>query len=161
MVPGTSCTVQVTFTPTATGARSGTLSFIPLATRGPASPRQTIALVGTGLATSLGFSGSLQFGGVSLGDSAEQSITVINQSAVTVNIASVAVSGGSGAFGIDSDGCSGAALGPGQSCTVFVGFIPAKRGSVAGQLLINDNGFPTQQSVPISGTGTCAGRLCY
>jgi uncharacterized repeat protein (TIGR01451 family) len=44
LAPGQNCTVQVTFTPSATGARSATLSFADNAAGSP----QTVALSGTG-----------------------------------------------------------------------------------------------------------------
>jgi hypothetical protein len=47
LAAGSSCTVNVTFTPTATGARTGTLS---IASNAPGSPA-TVALTGTGVST--------------------------------------------------------------------------------------------------------------
>ncbi|MGC2744304.1 MAG: choice-of-anchor D domain-containing protein, partial [Candidatus Angelobacter sp.] len=50
LAPAASCSIQVSFTPTASGARSGSLT---LSDNDPASPAQTTALSGTGLDYSL------------------------------------------------------------------------------------------------------------
>lgn len=49
LAPGASCTASVTFSPKATGTRSGTLSFVDNANNGP----QTSSLIGTGAAATL------------------------------------------------------------------------------------------------------------
>jgi len=52
VAPGGSCTVQVTFTPTATGSRTGSLTIMDNA---PGSP-QSVSLSGTGVSPNLGLS---------------------------------------------------------------------------------------------------------
>ncbi len=56
-VTGSGCTINVTFTPTATGARSGSITIVDNASVDP----QTISLSGTGTALSLSAT-SLSFG---------------------------------------------------------------------------------------------------
>jgi lysophospholipase L1-like esterase len=164
LAAGASCTLQLTFSPTATGSRTGILSYVPVESVGGVDvpgPRQTLQLVGNGVPASLTFSGPVQFGGVTVGSGADAYLTVTNQSAAIVHVSSVAIANDrSGSFGVTSDGCSGTALNPNQNCLIDVGFVPATRGSFSAQLLINDDGYPTQQSVAVTGTGVCAGRIC-
>ena len=86
------CTVHVTFTAGAVGARSGTLS---LSDDAPGSP-QTVGLTGTGVnASAVRLSATtITFAGETVGTaSTPQSVTLTNTGNVTLNIASIAVTG--------------------------------------------------------------------
>ncbi len=137
-----SCTVTVNFTPTATGARAGTLTVTDSA---PGSPH-TVGLSGTGLL--LGVSPpSLVFPGQLAGSiSAAQSVTVSNPGASSLTVTGVSASAGFA----ESDTCG--ALDSGIACTVNVTFTPAAAGPVNGSVTLVYNG--TQSVISVSGTGT-------
>jgi len=159
---GQSCTLQLAFTPTAVGTHPAILNIVPaqqVSGNWVPGPRQTVSLTGNGIAASLS-ANSLQFGAVSVGRTVSQAVTATNQSAVPVTVSSTLLNDPSGSFSVVADGCSGRTLGPGQSCAASVAFQALSRGSVTAQLLINDDGAPAQQSVSLSGSGTCSGRLC-
>jgi len=138
-----SCQLELTFTPTQSGAASGTLTFTD------ADGTQTVQLSGTGLAaptdilsaTSLAFPNTIvkQF-------SAAQTVTLTNSGGVNLTSISVSVSG---AFQI-TNGCGGI-LAPNANCTVSVQFYPAAAGYQTGTLTIQDE--LQTQTVALSGTG--------
>ncbi|MGO8734679.1 MAG: choice-of-anchor D domain-containing protein [Terriglobia bacterium] len=142
-----SCTPSVTFKPTATGSRSGTLTITDNAS--PAT--QTVSLTGTGAAAptvslssaSLTFSAQLE--GVS---SSAQSVTLTNTGSVALTITSVTASGD-----FSQTNSCGSSVAAGASCTASVTFKPTAGGSRAGNLTIADNGVGNPQSVALTGTG--------
>ena len=146
-----SCTVDVKFTPTATGSRTGTLSFTDNATGSP----QTVTLTGTGVAPTapvVSFSpSSLLFPSTTTGvTSASQAVLLTNTGNAALNITSLTPSGD---FAILSTGC-GATLGAGVGCTINVNFTPTATGSRNGLVTMVDNAAGSPHTVPLSGTGT-------
>src|SRR5262249_30864396 len=89
VAPGASCTIGVTFTPTAPGARGGTVS---VNSSDPGSP-ETLSLSGTG--TFLRFApSSLVFGAQSVGTtSTARTVSVTNTSSAPLSFLSI-ISGG-------------------------------------------------------------------
>lgn len=142
-----SCTLSVTFKPTATGSRSGTLTITDNAS--PAT--QTVSLTGTGAAAptvslspaSLTFSAQLE--GTS---SSAQSVTLTNTGSVALSITGVTASGD-----FSQTNSCGSSMAAGASCTASVTFMPTAGGSRAGNLTIADNGVGNPQSVALTGTG--------
>jgi hypothetical protein len=129
-----SCQVQVTFTPTASGSRTGVLTLTDDAFTSP----QTIALTGTGEAvlgvsiapTTLAFSGQI-LGATSNG----QVVTVTNASPAAVTVSNVAVTGNFS----QTNNCSTLAAN-GGTCSVNVKFLPSTSGSQTGTLTITNSG---------------------
>ena len=158
-VEGTPCTFQITFKPTATGTRTGTITFTDNATGSP----QVVTLTGTGTpgtATVTVTPNSLTFGSQSVGTtSAPQSVTVTNTSTASVTFAGFTISGeNAGNFGTplptSSTGCSAAGtLAAGASCTINVLFTPGANGTFTATLNIADNATGSPQMVALSGTG--------
>jgi hypothetical protein len=149
------CTVSITFTPGATGARSANLNFTDTA---PASP-QAVGLTGTGTQAGAGFSPtSLAFGNQNVSTtSAPLTVTLTNTGSATLNITNIATSGTNASdFSIASLTC-GATLAPAGTCTVNVTFRPAASGVRSANLLFTDNAPASPQAVPLSGTGTDVG----
>ena len=149
VTPNGSCTVGVTFTPTATGSRSASLSF---ADDGPDTP-QTVGLTGTGAAPVAGVSPpSLTFGNQNLGTtSGSQPVTLSNTGTAALTVTSIAISANFSA----TNNC-GASLAASGSCTINVTFSPTGAGSLNGTLTITDdsNGVTgSTQTVGLSGTG--------
>ena len=155
---GASCTMTITFTPTAAGNRFGTVSL----TDSDGSGSQVLGLTGIGTYVSLTPS-SLTFGNVSLGSTATAVATLTNESATntTVSIASWNVTATDGKdtqlntdkFFIQSSTC-GSSLAPGTSCTTTVSFSPNQVGTFSGQLFVYDSEADSPQFIGLSGTAT-------
>src|SRR5262249_7997071 len=92
LAAGSNCAIIVTFTPTVTGSRTGTLTISddPLA-----GGQQTVSLSGTGVAPAAAFSpGSLSFANQLINSSsAGQSVTLSNTGTATLTISSINVTG--------------------------------------------------------------------
>ena len=151
--PGQACTISVTFSPTATGTRSSSLTI----TSNAASSPDTVQLTGTGVAPVIAISPrSLSFGSVPIGtNSNPQNVTVTNAgtSAMTVTGATV-----SGPFTIASDGCTGgSAIAAGDTCQIAVQFAPANTGAASGMLTVNSDGGTA--TVALSGSGSPSADL--
>ena len=158
--PGTlaaklSCKISVTFTPTALGARTGTLTVSDSASNSP----QTTTLSGTGTAPVSLSPASLTFASQLIGTtSAKKSVTLKNNQAVPLTISGISTSGD---FAQVSATCplSPKTLAAGASCTVSVTFTPTTLGTRAGNLTITDSASTSPQTVSLSGTGTLTGLL--
>lgn len=120
MTAGQSCTIAVTFTPTASGARKGAIT---LKDNSPGSPSQTIALTGTGVTLALGFRpASLNLGSIAVGSSISQTATLTNDGSASVNLTGFSISPGNGTF-TQTNNCP-SSLGVQQSCTFTIVFTP-------------------------------------
>ena len=108
LAANTSCTVQVSFTPTTTGVRTGVLSVSTSATTLPL----TAALTGTGIQSGLTITpAALSFGSIALGASASLTVTLANGGTAPVNNLQLAITGD---YAITVP-CTGATLAPGAS----------------------------------------------
>jgi uncharacterized repeat protein (TIGR01451 family) len=151
--PGQACVINVTFSPTATGNRSGTLTISSNAASSP----DTVALTGTGVAPVIGATpGSLAFGTVPIGtDSSPQNVTVTNSGTSGLHVTGATASG---PFAVSDDGCSGgSAVAPGDSCQIGVQFAPAGTGPASGTLTISSDGGTA--TVALSGSGSPSADL--
>lgn len=150
---GSGCTINVTFTPSAIGLRSGSLNVIDTASANP----QTVPLSGNGLtAQALVFTpSSLAFPdqAVNSGPANQQAVLVTNPGGVNVTMGAIAASASTSDFTVNPSDCNNRVLLPsGGNCTLFVQFSPTSgTGPLSGNLLINDDVPPGQQSVPMSG----------
>lgn len=147
LAAGSSCTMAVTFTPTAAGSRSGILT---LASTGSASAQ--VALNGTGLAAaSLAFSpASLGFGGENINTtSASQSLALENSGGVSTSLGMAVVTG---EYAITSNTC-GASLAAGATCAIAVQFAPTGGGTQAGSVSIAGSSGTPKATASLSGTG--------
>ncbi|SNS78129.1 Beta-propeller repeat-containing protein [Granulicella rosea] len=144
------CTLQVAFSPTAEGARSGTLSVGSSASVSPL----TVPLTGTGgLAHLLVAPGALAFGSLSLGQSTSLTVTLTNTGAIPLRSLALSTTGD---FSIAVP-CGATSLAAGASCTVQVNFTPTVVGPRTGVLTIvsTDSGSPA--SIPLTGTAVAGG----
>jgi hypothetical protein len=144
-----SCTINVTFTPTASGIRTGTLTITDNAQGTP----QTVSLTGTGAASPAPIatlsSSSLLFAGQQVGtSSAAQAVTLTNTGNATLNLSGIQVTGN---FAQTSN-CP-AALASSSSCTVSITFTPTASGARTGTLTMTDNAAGTPQTVNLTGSG--------
>jgi hypothetical protein len=144
-----SCTISVSFTPTIAGPRSGAVT---LKDNSPGSPKQTIALSGTGGAGALTFTvSSLNLGGVIPGYSSYQNATLINDSAGAVNITGISIVPANGTF-TSTNNCP-ATLNTQQSCVFQVTFAPPDTGTYSATLTVTDSGKGAPASLALAGTG--------
>lgn len=143
---GASCTIQVAFTPTQPGTRSGLLTI----GANIAGGQLTLALSGTG--TSAGpvqlAPVSLSFGAIEVGTtSTALQVTVQNSSISAVPVSSVAATA---PFVLASNTC-GSTVAASSDCQLTVEFAPAQAGAASGTLtLATSSG---SQTVALSGTG--------
>jgi hypothetical protein len=146
----TSCTINVTFLPSAPGIRSGTLTVTDTAGNSP----QTASLMGTGSAPGVTAQPAmLSFGGQMVNTaSSAQSVTLTNTGTAAINIINVAITGNF-AVGTGANAC-GSSLAAGSNCLIYVIFTPAASGPLSGMLSINDSAANSPISIPLSGTGS-------
>lgn len=149
MAPGVTMNLTVTFLPTSSGSRTGSITI----KSNGSNPTLTIPLSGTGsIATrTLSLSASsLNFGNQMVSGSSTLGVTVKNTGNSSVSISQVGVSGAG--FGIGG-GFIGATIAAGQSATLNVVFAPTLTGSVTGKVTITSNASNSPNSVATSGTG--------
>ena len=149
LAAGGSCTVTVTFSPTAAQAYSGNITIT-----GSGGTNVSIALSGTGGAAATpsvsASPTSLAFGSVTVGSSsAGQIVTVSN----TGGAAATGMTVGAAPSGYARTTTCTASLAAGGSCTVTVTFSPTAAQAYAGNIAITGSG-GTNLSVSLSGTGS-------
>jgi len=143
---GASCTITVTFTPTAKGTRTANVSITDNAAGSP----QTVSLTGTGIAPFVKLTpSSLTFSGQQVGTtSASQKVTLKNTGTATLTINTIAASGDFA----QTDTC-GSSVAINASCTITVTFTPTAEGTRTGSVSISDNASGSPQAVTLTGTG--------
>jgi hypothetical protein len=148
---GGRCTVTVSFTPTAVGVRTGSLTI----TSDASNAVLEVGLSGTGQPLPAALvelsASSLSFGNTMVGSQlAGQSFTVRNPGTLPLALGAVSVVGD---FEIAS-ACP-ASLAAGDSCRVDVTFAPRVAGARAGTVTVQSNATnaPNGSSVGLSGTG--------
>jgi hypothetical protein len=150
---GGTCTINIAFTPTATGSVTDEFSIDDNATNSP----HIITVSGTGVtqATSVTVTPTtLVFANTTVGSTTKaQTVTITNTGTSTLDITSISVTGDF----TQTNTCASAplfnTLGPGQSCTASVIFGPTASGSRSGTLSISDNATGSPQGVALSGVG--------
>jgi hypothetical protein len=144
LAPSTACSIAITFTPTATGARSATLSITD------AAGTQTATLSGTGNApaTDTLSTSAITFAQQQLNTtSPAQQVTLTNAGGVALTLISASVS--SGDFAIVN--ACGNSLAASSVCAISVTFTPTATGTRTATLTLTDQ-FRTQ-TIALSGTG--------
>ena len=156
LAAASTCSINVTFTPTVAGARSASISITDNATGSP----QTDALSGTGTSTpapavSLSPT-SLNFGNQNVGTtSAAKSIMLTNSGTASLTISSIALSGTNVGDFAQTSTCplSPNTLAAGSNCTISVTFTPTTNGTQSASVTITDNAAGSPHSVSLSGMG--------
>ena len=153
---GLSCSITVTFIPSALGSRTASLTVTDNASNSP----QSVALTGTGIAPVTMLPASLSFGILAEGTtSAVQTITLKNAQSVPLTISHIAISGGTAPADFAWGGncpVSPSSLGAGLSCSITVTFKPSGLGSRTASLTATDGASNSPQSVALSGTAIAA-----
>jgi hypothetical protein len=143
--PGQSCTVSVSFAPTAVGPRNGTLL---VSHSGLGSP-QNVNLTGSGRPPLAVNPTKLEFGTWSVGATSDsQWVSIGNGSppAVTINGAVA-----SGDFAVESNNCTTVIF---SSCVILVTYHPSSPGPGSGELTINTSDPASPYTVDLAGNGT-------
>ncbi len=157
LAASSSCTVNIVFAPTTTGARAATLNFNDSASGSP----HTMTLTGTGTAASGTVSASptsLTFTSINVGSSsASQTVTLSNGLSTSISISSVAISGANaGDFSMASKTC-GTSLAAASTCSASVVFKPTASGARTATLSFTDSATNSPQSVALTGSGVATG----
>jgi hypothetical protein len=162
---GASCSISLSFSPTATGMLSG--SLVVSDTTGLVSTMATATGQGTlpGIATSPSM---LSFGSLAVGTTSQaQTVTVSNTGTAPLQIATVS---GTGDFA-ETDTCSSQTIAAGSYCVISVTMTPTTVGMRTGSIQFNDNadglhlialsGMGQQAGVSVSPTGLAFGSLPF
>lgn len=146
LAPATSCTVTVSFSPTAVGNVDGAITFVDNAAPGT----QVVNLTGKAVAPVTIAPASFKFPGTAIGKtSAAKTITLTN-SPTALTMGTVTVSGD---YAISANTCTGT-IAASKTCTISVTFSPTVVGAIAGALTVADSAAGSPQVVPLTGTGT-------
>src|SRR5438067_271137 len=152
LAAGANCAVTVTFTPTATGARTGAVTFTDNAAGSP----HTVTLSGAGTAAptpaaSLS-AASMTFGNQQINTtSAAQTVTLSNTGNAALTITGIAATGD---FAQTTPSLH-APL-PIANCAITLTFTPTATGPRTGAVTITDNAAGSPHTVTLSGAGTAA-----
>lgn len=143
--PNRNCNVNVTFTPTQTGPRTGTLTFFD----NDASSPQVVNLWGTGGEVTLSNSNypGLTFGTINLNGPSTKSVTLTNHASSALSISAISTVGD-----YSQTNTCGTRVAAGGTCTISVTFTPATSGLRIGNLWITDSDAASPQTLRLSGT---------
>jgi hypothetical protein len=146
---GQSCTLQITFKPTARGIRNGSLNVVDDATTSP----EQVSLSGAGIAPVVSLSQtSLAFGAQVLNVSVTGTVNLNNIGDAPLAISSIAAGGDF----TQNNNCP-ASLAAQAGCTVSITFQPTVAGLRGGTLTLTNSATDSPQSLPLSGTGVQLG----
>jgi subtilisin family serine protease len=148
------CSISVTFTPTAGGART---AAVTITDNGSGSPR-SVTLNGTGVVppTVTVSPTTLNFGNQTTNTtSAAQTVTVTNNGPGALTISSIAIAGSNAGDFSETTTCpiSPSMLAANANCSISVTFAPAATGMRSAVVTITDNGVASPQTVTLNGTG--------
>jgi hypothetical protein len=144
----TGCILELQFTPSATGVRTGTLSVKPSDSSTPI----TASLEGTGISNGSGTlsPATLNLGSVTVGATSKaKNITLKNAGTGALTLSGISVSP---SFFGQTNTC-GPSLVAGASCTISVTFSPILKGMLAGSLAVQDDGAGSPHTITLSGIG--------
>ncbi len=150
--PGVTVGVQISFRPTITGAKSGTVRII---SNDPDESPFDVRLSGTGVAPDIDVTpAEKDFGQVVVGTSASQTFTVRNAGTYSLNVSATNLTGPDGArYRIDSGGGS-FTLAAGQTRPLSLSFHPTVPGETYASLeIISSDPDENPFEVPLRGTG--------
>jgi Ca2+-binding RTX toxin-like protein len=148
LAPTTSCTVDVTFTPSSAGEKAATLTI----THNAAGSQSTVALSGSGVAPSgavLSLPATVDFVQVRLNQTRTQNVRATNTGTAPLVIGVVETTG---PFTATRGNCP-ASLAPGRNCNLSVSFRPTVAGPHTGTLTVNSNATNTPTRANLTGTG--------
>lgn len=138
------CNINVTFNPTQTGPRTGTLTI----TDSDATSPQVVNLQGVGSEISMTDSlfPGINFGTINLNTQSTQTVTYTNHGSSPTSISAVSTVGDYS----QTNNC-GSSVAAGGSCTISVSFDPDSSGLLIGNLWVSDNDPASPHTVRLSG----------
>ncbi|MGA2191620.1 MAG: choice-of-anchor D domain-containing protein, partial [Steroidobacteraceae bacterium] len=147
---GTSCAIQVVFSPSAVGAQNASLGV----TAGGGAGSEAVALSGTGVRSKYTLTPSaLAFGDEAHGTSSvPQSLTITNTGTVVLPITSI-VLGGKNSPQFSQNNTCGGSVASGASCAINVTFKPSVQANVSATVVVTMGGGAASKTVKLSGTG--------
>src|SRR6266545_4424507 len=153
LVAGATCTISVTFAPTATGARSASVTLTDDAVSSP----QNVSLSGTGTAPAASLApSSLTFASQIVGTtSPAQAVTLTNSGSASLAIGSIGLTSPNVGDYQQTNTCP-ASLPTGSSCSISVTFSPAGAGSRVASVSVADDAAGSPHTVGLSGMGTAS-----
>ena len=156
LAPGGSCTLSVAFVSTTGGGVSGSLS---IGTDGQGDAR-TVPLNATPTPWASLTPTAIGYGSVAVGLITSGRVVKITNigNAGSLVVSSLTLGGTNpDDFSIGADGCTGASLNPGGSCTAYVSFEPLAIGTRSATLSIASTAFGGPSLVSLSGSGKSGG----
>ena len=156
---GSACMVSLTFTPTATGAVSGSLVFIDNSTD---IATQTVTLSGTGTAPALTANpASVSFPATKVNTTATGiMVTLTNNGTAAANLnTTIGTLGGADATAFSVGSGCGYNLAPGASCILTFTFTPAAVRTFNATFSVPSNDSKSPLVIPLTGNGLTAGSL--
>jgi hypothetical protein len=149
-----SCSLSITFTPSAGGSR---IAKIAISDTAPGSP-QMLNLSGTGLGPVASLSlNTLTFAFQAIGTaSAPQIVTLTNIGSDPLDITGIVAS-----TNFTQTNTCNASVAAESNCQISVTFTPTVAGNLSGAVMITDNATGSPQIVALSGTGTGMGTLGF
>jgi glucose/arabinose dehydrogenase len=146
---GKSCTVNVTFTPSATGTRSAELVLTDDAAGSP----QSVPLTGTGVAQAVVSPTSLAFPAQKVGTtSAAKTVKLTNNLSTALPFTVTFNGADPGDFASPTNTCGSSVPAKGK-CTISVTFKPGATGARSATMNVNDSANNSPQTVSLTGTG--------
>jgi subtilase family serine protease len=158
-----SCTISVTFKPTAGGSLSASLNLAGNATNSP----QSVALTGTGVVpvpvvtlstTALSFPVTVVNPSPGYAYSPAQAVNLTNSGTAALNLTSITLGGTNPTSFTEINNCP-ASLAVSATCTILTRFAPTALGSRSATLVFTSNASPTTQSITLAGTGVSVATL--
>jgi len=146
LAAGKSCKIEVAFTPTQVGARTGTLSVYDNASNSP----QTVSLSGTGKVQVALTPASAKYVAQKVGTTSPAKTFTLKNNLNTV-IHNIVIST-TGDFAVSSTSCQ-PQLTSNASCTINVTFSPTQTGTRTGTLQVSDTATNSPQISNLTGTG--------
>jgi hypothetical protein len=141
-----SCVIEVAFTPTQLGARTGNLTITDNAVNSP----QTVPLSGTGIVPAALTPATGKFATEKVGTSSPAKVfTLANDQ--NVALSSIVIST-TGDFSVSATTCK-TSLAAKASCTISVVFTPTGTGTRTGTLQVSDSANDSPQTSSLTGTG--------
>lgn len=151
LAPGASCTISITFTPSATVTFTG---FVTINDNAVGSPHN-VGLTGTGVAAATVTLSptSMNFGKVNVGTtSSSKAATLTNTGTSTVTINKIEITGANPTDFPQTNTCA-SSLKPGAKCTITVTFSPLVIGGLSASVTVTDNATGSPQTISLTGSG--------
>jgi hypothetical protein len=146
LAAGKNCKIEVNYTPTATGTRTGAVTITDSANNSP----QTVPLTGTGIAQATLTPASLAFASTTVGTtSAAKVLTLTNKQAVALTGITISTTGD---FAVSTTTC-GSTLAAASNCKISITFTPTAKGARTGTASVSDSAVGSPQTSSLTGTG--------